>query len=220
MARTAGDLITDARDVTNDADPNGYRIDDPTFIRYVRDGIREMVGLIPGVFATVGEIPCVSGQTLQQAPDTSVHLVSIIRVKDGNAITATDKNTLDNFYPGWHAATPAPADNYMRHPADPNKFFITPPAPVGQVLIGEYAEVPTLPSAITDNLPAQIQETRYTALLYYIVARAESKDDEHVNSGRAKLMYGLFQATVLGQEQIVRQLITMLEKIGGDARLV
>ena len=207
---TVADLIAGARDATNDADPDGYRVSDAQFLLYFADGVREMVGLVPGIFGAVLEVTCEVGKTLQSAPAPSAHFLSIVNIKGGDVPTECDKSVLDAYRPSWHNDPPGPADNFCRHPADPNKFYITPPAPTGQILVCECAQVPTLPTAVTDAIPSQITDIKAPALMYYLVARAESKDDEFVLSGRASLFYQLFRATATGQLEIMRQLVARL----------
>jgi hypothetical protein len=78
----------------------------------------------------------------------------------------------------------------MRHVRNPNRFFVYPRPAVGVVLVGEYAQTPpdyTLDQEITFPTDAYFPTT-----VDGVVFLAESIDNEHVNSGRAKLFQDSF----------------------------
>jgi hypothetical protein len=65
---------------------------------------------------------------------------------------------------------------------------------VGIVLVGEYAQTPP-DYALNDTIDL-LPDAFFTAVVDGTVYLAESVDDEHVNSGRAKLFQDSFLATL------------------------
>jgi hypothetical protein len=78
----------------------------------------------------------------------------------------------------------------MRHLRNPNKFFIYPKSTAGQQLNIEYSQTP-IDYASGDTI-LFIPETYFPSVVDGTVFLAESIDNEHVNSGRAKLFYDSF----------------------------
>lgn len=62
------------------------------------------------------------------------------------------------------------------------------------LFIGGYSVLPTGEAALSDALPVPARYMQ--AVASYIVAMAESADDEHVNSGRAAAFMKLFNAEI------------------------
>jgi hypothetical protein len=82
----------------------------------------------------------------------------------------------------------------MRHVRNPNRFFVYPAPEAGVVLVGEYAQTPpdyTLNQEITFPTDAY-----FPTAVDGVVFLAESIDNEHVNSGRAKLFQESFTQTL------------------------
>ena len=75
---------------------------------------------------------------------------------------------------------------------NPNKFFIYPKAPANQTLTVEYSQVP--PTYAGDATVTLLPDAYIPALVDVVVFLAESIDNEHVTSGRAKMYMDLFMA--------------------------
>lgn len=211
---TPSEVITEARRLIQDTKAP-FRYSDTVMLGFVNQTIKRMVLLRPDLFTTIGEIPTTAGTVLQECPTGAVRLVEIFQVKDGEAVVEVARRTLDQTYPGWVSE---PADrpvNFMRHVRNPTKFFVYPRPTAGVVLIGEYAIAPDdygLDEEI--DLPDAYRST----LADGVVFLAESVDDEHVNSGRAKLFQDSFvQSLGVGLQSRV---ITDTEKGGLDSREV
>ena len=80
--------------------------------------------------------------------------------------------------------------NFMRHVRNPNRFFVYPAPAAGVVLIGEYAQTP--PDYTLDQEITFPTDAYFPATVDGVVFLAESIDNEHVNSGRAKLFQDSF----------------------------
>lgn len=186
-------IITVARDILNDTDADGYRNSNDELVRYVNDGLKAASVLRPDLFYTTGDMPCTDDKTEQAVSFADAQaLVDIIRIVDGPVITPIDASALSLFRPGWGSDEAAPAQHWFRHPGDPLRFYLCPKAPADQSIEIKYVRIPatvTLTSEITD-IPASFEP----AMVDYVVSRAESKDDEHVNSGRATAHYAAFSA--------------------------
>lgn len=186
-------IITEARDALNDTDPLAYRQSDDELLRYVNSGLCECSTLAPQLFYATGDMQCAPGATEQGVTFADAQAIAeIIRVKGGRAILPGDMQAMSLFNPNWGQDTPGAALNWFRHEGDPLRFYIYPAAPDGQTIELKYVRSPlavSLDDEISD-LPPSI----HPALVNYVIAKAENKDDEHVNSGRAVAAYQQFVA--------------------------
>ena len=183
------DVVTEARRLLQDIN-SPQRYSDAVLLGFANQTLKRMAVLRPDLFAYIGEITCTAGQVLQSPPSDSIRIVEIFQVKDGAGVTEVDRKTLDQTYPGWMNDAAGAAVNWMRHVRNPNKFFIYPKAPVGQVLIGEYAKTPT-DYAGTDTVDL-LPDAYFPMVVDGTVFLAESVDNEHVNSNRAQLFQQSF----------------------------
>lgn len=184
--------IAIARGILQDRDADGYRYSDADLLEYGNGALRALPEIKPEWLHTEGEVECVAGKALQSVSYDDAHaLVAVLRIKGGAVVLPCDKAALDAFSPGWMAATSGAAKNWMPSGSDPVRFFVSPPAPAGQVLEILYVRIPGPFAADEDTgLPETITE----AVADYMVAMAESRDDEHVNSGRAAQFLNQFAA--------------------------
>lgn len=186
--------VSTARTILNDADATRYSAAD--LLLYANDALDQLVALAPELFYTDGTHACTAAtvdQTLSFA--TARALVKVNKVQGGNVVTPADLSALDEFDPSWRSATAAAAVNWAPKHEHPLKFMIHPPAPANQTLEITYVAVPS-EYGLTDDtgLPATLAD----AIADYIVARSESRDDEHVVSARATQFMASFVAKVRG----------------------
>jgi len=184
-------IFLTVRDTLNDTDPSAYRQEDEELLRYLNDGMRECSMLAPQLFYSTGDMQCAPGETEQGLSfDDAQVLVDVMRVKGGRAILPGDMNALSLFRPDWGQDAEGPALNWFKNAIDPLRFYLYPKAPAGQIIEVKYVRGPKdvlMGDEITD-IPAAMQP----ALGYYIISRAEAKDDEHVLSGRSLASYQQF----------------------------
>ena len=193
---TPAQIILEARRILQDI-VSPVRYSDEILLGFVNQSLKRMAVLRPDLFAQIGEIPTVAGEVLQSAPQESVRVMEIFYVKDGGGVTEVNRQAMDMNYPQWVSDTAAPCVNWMRHPRNPNKFFVYPKAPVGQVLVGEFTISPP-DYGLTDEID-YIASAYYPVLVDGVVFLAESVDDEHVNSERAQMYQQMFtQALSVG----------------------
>lgn len=186
---TPADIAYEVRKLVNDTrTPVRYADDD--LLGFVNQTIKRMAMLRPDLFLEIGDITTVANTTIQTMPSTSMRLVEIFGIKDGNTVTEVDRDTFDQSYPGWRAEAAGLPVNFMRHVRNPNTYFLYPRPVEGVILTAEYAKVPT-DYAFDSPIEAPIA-AYFPALVDGTVYLAESVDDEHVNSGRAKLFLDAF----------------------------
>lgn len=183
-------ILTISRDIVNDTNAAAYRQSNDELLRY----LSEAIGLAMAVrseffYATTTHI-CAAGaaQTLASASA----LVEVQGITGGARLTKMNKQALDAFNPGWVSATAAATQQWDRDMNDALKFWVYPPATAGQSLDVKVLPVP--PSYLSANLSDTMTAPDWmkAALASYVAGRAETKDDEHVNSGRAVAMNAQF----------------------------
>lgn len=188
-------VIDDVRVLIGDTELGSYRYSDDDLVKFVNESLKRIAHLRPDLFSTFATMSCTVSTVLQSAPSDSVRLVEVFQVTSGNAIYESDRKTMDVNSPGWRTATEAAATTWMRHARSANKFFIYPPCPSGgQSLEIEYAKVPT-DYTIAQTI-AELHDSYKSVVIDCVVFLAESIDDEHVTSGRAKLFYDSFTQTL------------------------
>jgi hypothetical protein len=186
---TPADVITEARRLIQDT-KLPYRYSDDLLLGFVNQTLKRMVMLRPDLFAVITEIGTEPDTVLQTCPADSMRLIEVFQVKDGNAVTEVDRETLDRTAPSWQREAPGEPVNFMRHVRNPNRFFVYPRPVQGVVLITEYAQSP--PNYTLQQTIAAPTEAYFPSIVDGVVFLAESVDDEHVNTGRAKLFQDAF----------------------------
>ena len=186
---TPNEVITEVRRIIQDTrDP--YRYSDAVLLGFVNQTLKRMVMLRPDLFAVIADFATATGTVLQNCPTDSTRLIEIFQVKGGSAVTEVNRSTLDRTVPEWLNETPGQPVNFMRHVRNPNRFFVYPAPAAGVVLVGEYAQTP--PDYTINQEVTFPTDTYFPAVIDGTVFLAESIDNEHVNSGRAKLFLDSF----------------------------
>lgn len=180
---TATDVATRARTILQDA--AGVRWTDAEILRWVNDGQREIVTLVPSAYSKTVIVTLAAGTrqtaaTLTPALADCVQLVRMTRNYDaagttpGDAITPCQREFLDREIPDWHQTTPASSvRHYMPDPQDPKGLAIYPPVTAGRKAEVFYyalpADVAAIGSAIT------LDDIYLNPLAYYVLFRTLSK---------------------------------------------
>lgn len=195
---TPSNIIADARYILNDTDSAGYRQTDVELLAWVNSGMMEISVLRPEWFQTTGHVTCLAG-TVEQAIKFSdaQALLRVLCIHDGAALTPFDIAAMDAFNRNWRAGTAGAARQWSAYPGDLLRFYVYPKSPTGEQLLDVlYTRNPTVLASgdtITD-----VPDSVRPALTDYLVYRAESKDEESVNSGRAVIHYQAFVAKIRG----------------------
>lgn len=185
---TPQDVITEVRQLVQDVRAP-FRYSDTVLTGFVNQTIRRMVLLRPDLFMDVDDIPVVANEVLQSCPSDSYRLVEIYRIKDGEALVEVSREMLDQTYPEWASVPPDVPVNYVRHPRNPNKFFLYPRPRINLTLVGEYVKVPP-EYDLSDTI--DLPDAYAPSIIDGVVYLAQSIDNEHVNSNRAKLFQDSF----------------------------
>lgn len=186
---TPAEVITEVRRIVQD-ELVPYRYSDAVLLGYVNQTLKRMATVRPDLFSDIVEIPTQTGSATQTLPSDAIRLIDIFQVKDGPAINEVDRETMNRNYPNWMTEAAGVPINFMRHVKNPDRFFLYPRPQAGVILIGEYAAAP--PDYTLNQTIAMLAESYFPAIVDGTVFLAESIDDEHVQSGRAKLFYDSF----------------------------
>ncbi len=186
---TPAEIIAEARKLINDTSAP-QRYSDNDMLGFVNQILKRTAMFRPDLFLFMGDVATTPNTSVQSMPADSIRLVDIFGVKDGNAITEVDRETFDQTYPGWRNEPAGTPVNFMRHVRNSNTYFLYPRPASGVTLLAEYAKVPT-DYGLSDSIEAPI-DAYFPTLVDGVVYLAESIDDEHVNSGRAKLFFDTF----------------------------
>ena len=210
------DVLVEVRKLLQDTstDTALQRYSDATLLGFANQILKRISLVRPDLFSYIGTFTCTAGEVLQSAPSDSIRLMEIFRVQGGNAVRETSRDSIDQTYPGWVDETAGACVNWMRHPRNPNKFFVYPAAPSGQVLIGEYAKAPPVYTA--DQTIELLPDAYFTAVIDGTVFLAESIDNEHVTSGRAEMFFKSFSNSLDANYQ--SRVVTDIESAGLDKR--
>lgn len=167
-----------------------YRYSDTMLLGFVNQALKRIVPFRPDIFTTIEPVTVTAGSVLQSLPASAVRLVEVFQVVGGGAVTEVNRETLDQMYPAWVSEDAGQPVNFMRHPRNPTKFFLYPRPASGTQLLIEYVETP-YDHGMGETITV-VPESFFTAIIDCVVFLAESIDNEHVNSGRAKLFYDAF----------------------------
>lgn len=186
---TPNEVITEVRRLIQDTKAP-FRYSDAVMLGFVNQTFKKMVVLRPDLFAVIGDFATTAGSVLQDCPADSTRLIEVFQVKGGNAITEVTRRVLDQTSPSWVSDPPGAPVNFMRHVRNPNRFFVYPAPVAGTVLVGEYAQTP--PDYTLDQEVTFPTDAYFPVVVDGTVFLAESIDNEHVNSNRAKLFQDAF----------------------------
>lgn len=195
---TPAEVIAEVRKLIQDTRVT-YRYQDTDLLGFVNQTLRRMAMLRPDLFTAITNFTTTPNVVLQSCPADSVRLVEIYQTVGGTAITEVSRETMDQSTPGWVSEAAGSPVNYIRHPRNPNKFFVYPRPSAGTLLVGEYVQSPP---NYTINQTISLPDAYFTVLVDGTVFVAESIDNEHVSSGRAKLYQdAFFQTLGVSQQQ-------------------
>ena len=194
MARTwvnaASDVIARARNITNDEDSGGYRTSDATMLLWINDALQTLVNTAPDLFQETATHTCTAGYRQVIETERAVSLVDVV------GVPMADMVSLSRFSPAWTSGTAGAIKNWLRAAEEKLTFYVYPPSASAQSLSMLIVRAPAKLTATSDKIP--LPETFLPALVDYVVAMIELKDDEHVGSGRQQLLMQQFAQRVGG----------------------
>jgi hypothetical protein len=179
----------------------------PELLGWLNDGQRQIVMMSPQTNNKVSVVQLAAGSR-QSIPADGWRLLDVFRymgtdgTKPGRAIRLVSRELVDGYNPNWHAAPKSPApQNYIFDEQDQTSFFVYPPnTGTGHVELN-YAAVPA--DLASESSPISINDIYQTALLDYILYRANSKDAEYapgvqLATGYLSTFLGAFQVREKG----------------------
>lgn len=186
---TPAGIIVEVRKLLQDVS-TPYRYSDTDLLGFVNQSLKRMSVLRPDLFGEIVSIPTTADTAVQSLPTDALRLIDIFQVQGGSVITEVDRETMSRCNPSWMTEASGTPVNFMRHVKNPERFFLYPRPIAGTILVGEYAKTP--PDYTLDQTITSPSDSFMPAIVDATVFLAESIDDEHVNSGRAKLFLDLF----------------------------
>lgn len=186
---TIQDVVTEVRLAVQDTSTTAPRYPDAHVIRVTNQVLKRIALLRPDLFSFIYNFTCVAG-ALQTLPANNFRLLDIFQVVGGNNVNEINRDTLDLLSSNWQTSTQGTAQDWMRHNRNPSIFFLYPPSPVNQVLIIEYCKGPS--NYLITDVVDLLSDVYFPCVVDGVVWLLESLDNEHVNSGRAKMMQDTF----------------------------
>ena len=94
------DVVTEVRRIVQDTN-TPQRYSDTVLIGFANQALKRIAVLRPDLFAFIGDITNTADTVVQSMPSDSIRLIEIYNVKDGNGITETNRESLNQAYPKW-----------------------------------------------------------------------------------------------------------------------
>ena len=207
MPSPAQPIILAAQDELQD--PAGVRWPATELVQHLHEGQRAIAQKRPDTTATVATFSPAAPGARHTLPAAAASLIDIPRNAAGRkrAITKVDQVLLDATVRDWQGMAPAAEVLHFMHDLrEPRVFLTYPPASTAAALELVYSAYPAATataggaaaSTVTGNIG--LPDEWATALRYYVLFRAWSKDAEYGgNPQLAATNYGLFKAE-LGEQ--------------------
>lgn len=140
--------------------------------------------------------------TKQTLPANVFRLIDVIRnmgtgSTPGRVVKRCDRQLLDNFTPGWHADPAAAVTRNFCYDdgANPQVFYVHPPANANKVLECIFARLPPPVDNITMT-EVDMDDGFGEALLNFVLYRCYAKDSEFADAAKAAAFMSAFQASL------------------------
>jgi hypothetical protein len=212
---TPAAIIAEVRRLIQDT-KTPFRYSDTVLLGFVNQTLKKMVIIRPDLFSVITDIPTTPGTVVQSLPSDAMRLIEVFAVKGGNAVREVSRDMLDQTTPGWLSESAGTPVNFMRHVRNPYRYFLYPAPVAGVELLAEYAQTP--PDYTLDATIVELRDAYLPVVVDGTVFLAESIDNEHVSSGRAKLFQDAF-VQALGVS-LQSRTITDIESAGLDPKEV
>ena len=178
---TAGAIIDKA--VIQLIDLSGVRWTRAELLKWLNDGLRQIVLMQPNAMNTPGAVQLVAG-TRQLLPTGGWMLLGVYRnmgttgTTPGRAVRIISRELLDAFNPSWHTdTTSAVTKNYIYDLQDQTAYYVYPPSTGTNYLEINYSLQPTDLTSESQAIP--MFDVYQGPLLDYIMFRACTKDAEY-----------------------------------------
>lgn len=180
-----------------------FRYSDTMLLGFVNQVLKRMAMVRPDLFIDSGNIPTIQDSAYQTLPSDGAVLVEIFGVTGGAAIEEVDRDLLNRTDPNWINATSGTPKKYVRNTRNRRSFFLYPRPQFGVQLVAEYSVVP--PDYTINQTILQPSQEFFPAIVDGTVFLAEAIDNEHVDTGRAKLFLDSFTSAlgISGQARVL-----------------
>lgn len=187
------DFLPYLRQLLNDKDSQAFRYSDGALILHVQDALRLLSQFRKDLFVVADEFGTFPGNVLQKLPDDVEELIEILAVVGGNNLREATKESMDIEVPTWSNDPAGPTKHWMREERSTRLYYIYPKAPTTQQLVALVVKIPQ-PTTLTEEF--EFNKMYLSALEYATVFLAQTIDDEHISTGRAKMFYDMMKETL------------------------
>lgn len=193
---TANDFLSRVRDLLLDTE-EPYRTSDAELLRWLSDGQRVIVSVMPEAYSASRAFTLVAGQYRQTLPSDMLRLLDVpcnlgpSGTTRGQVIRLIGRKVLDGVRPNWMSEQGDVVEHYIYDFKTPRVFLIfpTPSSPVSVELVGSV----TPPDVISASASLALDDNYASILLDYVAFRAFSKDiDSATSSAKAASYYSMF----------------------------
>lgn len=164
-------------------DPTNVRWTRTELLGWVNDAQRQIVVLQPNATNKVSTIQLAAG-TRQSIPSDGWTLLNVIRymgtngTTPGRALRVVSQQIMDAYDPNWHAANPSLVPkSYIFDQQDQTVFYVYPPNTGRGYVQVNYSPEPA--DLTNENQAIVVRDIFETAILDYVLYRANSKDAEY-----------------------------------------
>lgn len=180
-----------------------FRYSDDMLLGFVNQVLKRMAMVRPDLFIVNGNITTTQNSAYQTLPSSGAVLVEIFGVAGGASIEEVDRDLLNRTDSNWISATAGIPRKYVRNARNPKSYFLYPRPQFGVQLIAEYSVVP--PNYTLNQTITMPSEEYFPAIVDGTVFLAEVIDNEHVDTGRAKLFLDSFTSSlgISGQSRVL-----------------
>ena len=192
-------------------DTNNIRWSRAELLRYVNDGQRAFVSVMPEASATVS-VEALTAGTRQTIPSGAWMLLDIVRnmgtdgTTPGRAMRKIDMTVLDESNPDWQSdANNAEARVYMYNTRERNGYYVYPQSPGTN-----YLEIitSTYPTEQAEGSAIIIDDVYAPALLDYVLWRAYTKQADYADVNKANMHFSSFQSVLVANGVSIATLAT------------
>lgn len=184
MAVPCSLVLLNVKTLLNDAGLIHWTQDE--LLKWGSEGQIELVTLKPDAATKTVGLQLVSGAR-QTNPADCISILDMRQNDNGNAITPTDRATLDRFMPGWMKGPTASTVKHWMPDPQPDTFYVYPAqnnTPAKVVITHSFT-----PPALVAGGNLGVRDIYQAAIENYILFRAFSKDAESASAERA-MAYG------------------------------
>lgn len=196
MGIPVSEILEKAATVLNDSDFVRWTKDE--LIGWINDGATEIVVRRPSAHAITVPFALAAG-VLQALPAEGIELLDIPATVDGYPVRRTDRQLLDDQFPGWRRAKAGRTKHYTYDERTSTTFYVYPAAVAGAEVELFYSAPPAAVATDADTL--DLDRVYLSPLVSFILYRALAKDSEFANGQIAAAHYQAFEAALGTQNE-------------------